>query len=483
MDIVGKVKKVPAKDLTHETWQLRKDTGLNYVTKRKEGTINRLIRESGLPMARKSDAAKMFGNSNYRNRFDAKFKDDEAWLNSQKVRFKQTRKKVGWQKMLEMPSYQKYQAKLAELQDILDRRNEIEHEVYGDRAGLDTAWIKVPGETEEPNILDRVVSKSAEAAAIMALLSTVLKMDKKKKIAKDSMKGNEMNYLKKKETLDKALNDKLYKLGVAYGKSLAKSCKAKSGMDTADVLKTIDSKKKTSLDNALNKKLYKLGHSYGKQLKKIMGDKYAQDMATTVAMDILKLNKKSAKDADNDKWRYSKNVLGMGLDPGAAITGLLADKLIKNKKPSYLKDALVEGVVGGLGRGGTQSAVGALLGLPAGPAGAALGAAAPFVVHGGASAINSLARNKIQKTFPKLSSAQAQGITSGAFGALGGGLAGGSLGALSSGSWKGALGGGALGALGGGVLAGLGGLASRWIANKLYAPMPKSELGKNKRSK
>ena len=173
----------------------------------------------------------------------------------------------------------------------------------------------------------------------------------------------------------------------------------------------------------------------------------------------------------------------MGLDPGAAITGFLADKLIKNKKPSYLKDALVEGVVGGLGRGATQSAIGGLLGLSAGPAGVALGAAAPFVVHGGASAINSLARNKIQKTFPRLSSAQAQGVTSGTFGALGGGLAGGSLGALASGNWKGALGGGALGALGGGVLSGLGGLASRWIANKLYAPMQKSELGKNKRRK
>lgn len=487
MDITGKVKKVPAEDLTEESWQLRKDTGLNYVTKRHESTLNKLIKQSGLPLARKTEATKLFGYPSYRNRFDAKFKEDEAWLNAQKVRFKQTRKKVGLKNLLKMPSYQKFQAKQQALEDILERRNAIEHEVYGDRAGLDTAWIKVPGETEEPNILDRVVSKSAEAAAIMALLSTVLKMDKKKKIAKDSMEGNEMNYLKKKATLDKALNDKLYKLGVAYGKSLAKSCKAKSGMDTADVLKTIDSKKKTSLDNALNKKLYKLGHNYGKQLRKIMGDKYAQDMATNVAMDILNLNKKkkSAKDASNDpyKWRYSKNALGMGLDPGTAITGYLADKMIKNKKPSYLKDALVEGAVGGLGRSGTQMAVGALLGMPtAGLAGlhpllgGAAGAALPVLTHGAASAINSLARNKIQKSFPKLSSAQAQGVTSGAFGALGGGTLGN---VLSGGGWKGT----ALGALAGGTLAGLGGLASRWLANKLYAPMPKSELGKNKRSK
>ena len=178
-----------------------------------------------------------------------------------------------------------------------------------------------------------------------------------------------------------------------------------------------------------------------------------------------------------------QNALGGGLDPGTAITGFLADKLITNKKPSYLKDALVEGVIGGLGRGGTHAAVGALLGLPAGPGGAALGAAAPFLVHGGASAINSLARNKIQKTFPGLSSAQAQGLTSGTLGALGGGLLGGGLGALSSGNWKGALGGGALGALGTGLIGGLGGLTSRWLANKLYAPMPKSDLGKNKRRK
>ncbi len=620
MDIVGKVKKVPAKDLTHETWQLRKDTGLNYVTKRKEGTINRLIRESGLPMARKSDAINKFGNHSYRNRFDAKFKDDEAWLNAQKVRFKQTRKKVGWQKMLEMPSYQKYQAKLAELQDILDRRNEIEHEVYGDRAGLDTAWIKVPGEEQnEPNIMDRVVAKSAEAAAIMALLSTVLNMNKKKKYAKDyylldyldkdgrypdlnllkkhSMShpdlnvrkaakkfqnkfgkaqlspteidgkrvllpanpkeaelydkyytkwldaqikkksakdvdfkneaekkafqkkleqkmfgpgmlfglpgaliaglieerkfkkkksgkdGLEMNIFKKKQALDAALNKKLYKLGVSYGKALAKSCKAKSGMDTADVLKTIDRRKKASLDKALNVKLYKLGHSYGKQLRKIVGNKYAQDMATTVAMDILSLNKRSAKDASNDpnKWRYSKSILGAGLDPGAAVTGYLADRFIKNKKPSYLKDALVEGVTGGIGHAVTPMVLGGALGSVVGKisgngalAGAAAGAAIPALGIGAVSAINSLARNKIQKSFPKLSSAQAQGVTSGALGTALGGVLGKGLG-----GWKGA----ALGALAGGTLGGLNGLVSRWVANKLYAPMPKSELGKSKRSK
>ena len=220
MDITGKIKKVPAEDLTEESWQLRKDTGLNYVTKRHESTINKLIKQSGLPLARKTEATKLFGYPSYRNRFDAKFKEDEAWLNAQKVRFKQTRKKVGLKNMLKMPSYQKFLAKQEELRDIFERRNAIEHEVYGDRAGLDTAWIKVPGETEEPNILDRVVTKSAEAAAIMALLSTVLKMDKKKKIANDLIGGNEMNISKKKAALDKALNRKLYKLGKSYGKQL-----------------------------------------------------------------------------------------------------------------------------------------------------------------------------------------------------------------------------------------------------------------------
>ena len=107
-------------------------------------------------------------------------------------------------------------------------------------------------------------------------------------------------------------------------------------------------KKKEALDKSLNESLYKLGQSYGKRLVKIYAKKSAQDIAVKTAKNIIKTAKKSAKDADNDKWRYSKNVLGMGLDPGAAITGYLADKLIKNKKPSYLKDALVEGVVGGL---------------------------------------------------------------------------------------------------------------------------------------
>ncbi len=533
MDIIGEVKKVPAKDITHETWQLRKDTGLNYVTKRKESTLNRLIKEAGLPIARKSEATKMFGDPNYRNRFDAKFKEDEAWLNAQKVRFKQTRKKVGWQKLLEMPSFKKYQAKQAELKDILGLRNEIEHEVYGDRAGLDTAWINVPGEAQnEPNILDRVVSKSAEAAAIMALLNTVLNMNnKKKKSVKDGM---EMNIFKKKQALDAALNKKIYKLGVAYGKDLAKSCKAKSGMDTADVLKTIDSKKKTSLDKALNVKLYKLGHSYGKRLAKIYSQdanvpadelrayedefkkatkwpgilagppgfliasilanrklkksgkyphifpkKSAKDMATTVAMDILKLNKKLAKDADNNKWRYSKNAQGAGLSVGTALVGGLADKVIKNKKPSYLKDALVEGAIQATAGLPASFLLGAAMpysGIPT-----IAKATAPFIIgHGAYGALNSLARNKIQKSFPKLSSAQSQGLASGALGAAGGGILGSILGASTNlGSGLGALG----GALGGGVLAGLGGLASRWLANKLYAPMPKSELGKNKRNK
>lgn len=287
MDITGKIKKVPAEDLTEESWQLRKDTGLNYVTKRHESTINKLIKQSGLPLARKTEATKLFGYPSYRNRFDAKFKEDEAWLNAQKVRFKQTRKKVGLKNMLKMPSYQKFLAKQDELRDILERRDAIEHEVYGDRAGLDTAWIKVPGETEEPNILDRVVTKSAEAAAIMALLSTVLKMDKKKKVAKDSIGGNEMNALKKKAALDSALNEKLYKIGKNYGTKLKKVYGKKNAQDKAV---------EAALDKALNESLYKLGVSYGKQLAKICKKQSAQDIAVKTAKNILKTHKKSAKD-------------------------------------------------------------------------------------------------------------------------------------------------------------------------------------------
>ncbi len=233
--------------------------------------------------------------------------------------------------------------------------------------------------------------------------------------------------------------------------------------------------RKKALDKALNEKLFKLGVSYGKQLRKIAGAKYAQDIALNVAKNIIKL--KSAKDADPNKWRYSKNALGFGLDPTTAVVGAIADKVIKNKKPSYLKDALVEGTVGGIGRAGTQMAIGALLGLPLGAVngmpklGMAAGAAAPLLAHGTASAVNSLARNKVQKSFPSLSSAQAQGLTSGAFGALGGGAVGH---AMSQGDWRGT----ALGALAGGTIAGLNGLVSRWLANKLYAPMPKSDLGR-----
>lgn len=447
MDITGNIKRVRAEDITHDTWRLRKDTGLNYVTKRKESTINRLIKESGLPIARKTEATKLFGMPNYRNRFDAKFKEDEAWLNAQKVRFKQTRKKVGWRKLLEMPSFQRYKAKEEELRDILARRDAIEKEVYGDRAGLDTAWIKVPGEERnEPNIMDKVVTKSAEAAAIMALLSAVLKMNKEKKTAKDSINGvNNMDVMKRKQALDNALNKKLYKIGVAYGKKLAK----------------------------------------------VYGKKTAQDMATRVAKDILSLKKKTAKDAnDPNKWKYSKN-LRAGSKVGNTVTGFLADKMISNKKPSYLKDALVEGIAGGLGNASAKHmAIGALVGAPAGllagihpGLGAAAGAAIPVLAHGSAAAANSLVRNKYQKSFPSLSTAQAQGLASGTFGALGGGALGGLGGTVLErlGLENGGLKGAALGALLGGVSAGLKGLSDRWYANKLYAPMPKVDLGRRKK--
>ena len=61
-----------------------------------------------MPLARKTEATKLFGDNSYRNRFDAKFKDAEAWVNAQKVRFRQTRKKVGFKKLQEMPSYKKF---------------------------------------------------------------------------------------------------------------------------------------------------------------------------------------------------------------------------------------------------------------------------------------------------------------------------------------------------------------------------------------
>lgn len=234
--------------------------------------------------------------------------------------------------------------------------------------------------------------------------------------------------------------------------------------------------RKKAIDRALNEKLFKLGVSYGKHLRKIAGAKYAQDIALNVAKNIVKL--KYAQDAnDPNKWRYSKNTLGFGLDPTTAVVGAIADKVIKNKKPSYLKDALVEGTVGGIGRAGTQMAIGALLGLPFGAVngmpklGMAAGAAVPVLAHGTAAAVNSLARNKVQKSFPGLSSAQAQGLTSGTFGALGGGALGH---VMSQGDWRGT----ALGALAGGTIAGLNGLVSRWLANKFYAPMPKTDLGR-----
>lgn len=366
MDIVGKVKKVPAKDLTHETWQLRKDTGLNYVTKRKEGTINRLIRESGLPLARRSDATNKFGNHSYRNRFDAKFKDDEAWLNAQKVRFKQTRKKVGWQKMLEMPSYQKYQAKLAELQDILDRRNEIEHEVYGDRAGLDTAWIKVPGEEQnEPNIMDRVVMKSAEAAAIMALLSTVLNMNKKKKYAKDDLLGEvfgeENSYALKgaygagklvgefkkpmtnlaKGFLEEYPNAPAGLALAAGGYGLYKLLKGGYGLykdhfgnkkkkkSVKDGLEMNTIKKKQALDNAFNKKIYKLGVSYGKQFSKICNNKAAQDDVLGALKEFV-INNPDLAQAAARGFKY-------GAIAGALYGGYKAYQQEKNKKLSPVK--------------------------------------------------------------------------------------------------------------------------------------------------
>lgn len=324
MDITGDIKRVRAEDITHDTWRLRKDTGLNYVTKRKESTINRLIKESGLPIARKTEATKLFGMPNYRNRFDAKFKEDEAWLNAQKVRFKQTRKKVGWRKLLEMPSFQRYKAKEEQLRDILERRDAIEKEVYGDRAGLDTAWIKVPKEQyEEPNVMEKVVTKSAEAAAIMALLNAVLKMNKR--VARDSINGeNNMDVMKRKQ----------------------------------------------ALDNALNKRLYKLGTAYGKRLTQLYGKKTAQDMATRVAKDILKTQKQSAKDGIIDFIKENPNLAlqaSRGFKYGAILGALYggAKKAYelyqqKNKKSAkdsqFLKD-ITGRTLGGAALGGIFGAI------------------------------------------------------------------------------------------------------------------------------
>ncbi len=46
--------------------------------------------------------------------------------------------------------------------------------------------------------------------------------------------------------------------------------------------------RKKALDKALSEKLFKLGVSYGTQLRKIAGAKYAQDIAIKVAKNIIK---------------------------------------------------------------------------------------------------------------------------------------------------------------------------------------------------
>lgn len=175
MDIsVDKIKKVSAKDLSPESKLLRQNLGKNYITKSGEKKINSLIKQSEIPVARKTDATKMYGSSTYRDRFDAKYAPVLKWLKSQELRFDNTRKKVGKTKLETMPSYKKYMAKFKdkELKQILELRKAIEQSVYGERAMSQDSWIKVPKEEiEEPNAIRTAIHKSAQVASMIALLN------------------------------------------------------------------------------------------------------------------------------------------------------------------------------------------------------------------------------------------------------------------------------------------------------------------------
>ena len=172
MDITGDI--VPSEDLLPETEILRKKLNKNYVTQRGESLLNSLIKKSGIPVGRKADAARIYGTSTYRDRFDVAYAPTAKWLESQKLRFENTRKKVGINKLKTMPSYKKYLNKSKEFKEILDVRRALEKYVYGDKYKAEDSWIRVPKEEqEESNIISKAIVKSAEVAAIMTVLNTL----------------------------------------------------------------------------------------------------------------------------------------------------------------------------------------------------------------------------------------------------------------------------------------------------------------------
>lgn len=172
MDITGNI--VQSEDLSPETKILRKKLNKNYVTQRGESLLNSLIKKSGIPVGRKADATRIYGTSTYRDRFDVEYAPTAKWLESQKLRFENTRKKVGINKLKSMPSYKKYLSKSKEFQEILDMRQALEKYVYGDKYTATDSWIRVPKEEhEESNIIGKAIMKSAEIAAIMTILNTL----------------------------------------------------------------------------------------------------------------------------------------------------------------------------------------------------------------------------------------------------------------------------------------------------------------------
>ena len=171
---IDKIKKVQSEDISPATEILRKKLNKNYVTQRGESLLNSLIKKSGIPVGRKADATRVYGTSTYRDRFDVAYAPTAKWLESQKLRFENTRKKVGINKLKNMPSYKKYLSKSKEFQEILDVRHALEKYVYGDRYTAADSWIRVPKEEQsEPNIISKAIVKSAEVAAIMTVLNTL----------------------------------------------------------------------------------------------------------------------------------------------------------------------------------------------------------------------------------------------------------------------------------------------------------------------
>lgn len=169
---IDKLKKVNSQDQKEETIKLRESLGKNYVTPRKESLLNSLIKKSGIPIASEEKANKMYGSSTYRDRFDAKYTPIAEWINSQGIRFENTQKKVGINKLKAMPSYNKYIDVANKFKNIFNERKNIEKLVYGDKYIATDSWIKLPKEeSEQPNIISKAFQKSAEVASLIAILN------------------------------------------------------------------------------------------------------------------------------------------------------------------------------------------------------------------------------------------------------------------------------------------------------------------------